>query len=302
MSITRGHWSKDNAFVDTCVTRDGSVGVALANDDMIKGQTPFSFLAVKRGNEWLEGGSTAWDAAALVATQSPLSQFILVGPEGQVHVTGSGDRHTEDIADGKYVPRDYGFIRGARTIDGVAMVCGMKKQVYRREGSHRWRCISQQIVGGPGVHGFEAIDGFAGDDVYAVGWSGEIWHYDGADWRQCDSPFGGLLVDVCCGGDGVVYAIGRGNTLVVGRNGAWTARSTELPVELSALCWFRGTLYAASTRDIFALDESGQFSALEIPDDFPQTCGELATNGEVLVSAGARDLFKFNGTSWIRLD
>jgi hypothetical protein len=295
-------WSHDHAFVDVCVMPDGVVGVALANDDMVKQGIPYGFLAVRRGTDWLEGGYTHWDAATLAVTQHPLNQFVMIGHQGQVHLTGAGDRHAETIADGAFSPKDFGMIRGSRNIGGTVLACGMKKQVYRREDANRWVCISPDIIGGPGVHGFEAIDGFAADDIYAVGWNGEIWRYDGSTWHQCDSPYGGLLVDVCCAGDGRVYAIGRDQTLVVGRGDAWTARGTELPVELSSLCWFQGKLYAASTRDIFVLDDTGQFVPIAIPDDFPGTCGALATNGHILASAGERDLFTFDGTTWRRLD
>jgi hypothetical protein len=302
MNSSKGHLSRQNAFVDVCVGPDNGVGVALSNDDMIKSGTPFGFLSVRRGDVWLEGGGTTWDAAAVATTQHPLNQYALIGPQGQAHFAGSGDRHVEQIADGAHSPKDCGLIRGARTIGGTVLACGMKKQVYRREDANRWVCISADIVGGPGVHGFEAIDGFAADDIYAAGWNGEIWRYDGSAWHQCDSPYGELLVDVCCAGDGRVYAIGRGQTLVVGRGYAWTARATELPVELSSLCWFQDKLYAASTRDIFVLDETGQFVPIAIPDDFPRTCGALATNGHILASAGERDLFTFDGAAWRRLD
>lgn len=302
MNTLKGHWSKDNSFIDACVKPDGAIGIALSNDEMIKDNAPFSFLAVNRDGNWLEGGSANWDGVALTVIHKPLSQIAMFGPSGQVHITGSGDRHVEVIADNFFSPINYGLIRGARTIDGVVMACGMKKQVYRREDTNRWSCISQQIVGGVGVHGFEALDGFSINDVYAVGWGGEIWHFEGTTWKQCDSPYGGVLIDVCCAEDGVVYAVGRGYTLVTGRGDIWAARGTNLPVELSALCWFKDQLYAASTRDIFVLNNKGQFVPVAIPDDFPKTCGALATNGKILVSAGERDLFSFDGITWSRLD
>jgi len=125
---------------------------------------------------------------------------------------------------------------------------------------------------------------------------------NGRDWQQCDSPCGDVLVDVCCGEDKVVYAVARGGTLVIGRGESWMVRPTDLQVELSSLCWFRGRLYASSTRDVFVMESNGQFVPIVIGPDFPETCGELSTNGTVLVSAGARDVFAYDGTNWSRID
>jgi len=302
MSTAKGHWSKENAFAAVNVPPNGMIGLALANDEMIRDGAPFSYITARRGNQWGDGGGVAFDSVALASVHEPRQQFVLVGPMGQVYVTGSGDRHEEEIIDRTFSPKTLGFIRDARTIDGKVFACGMKRQVYRRDDADHWTCISQNIAGGTGVHGFEALDGFSRNDLYAVGWSGEIWHFDGGDLRQCDSPCSDLLVDVCCAGDGLVYAIARGTTLVSGRAAPWSARSTELPVELLSLCWFKDRLYGASTRDVFVLDHAGAFVPVAIGPDFPATCGELATNGDILVSAGARDVFSFDGVDWRRID
>jgi hypothetical protein len=302
MIQAKGQLSKDNQFVAVYLTPDGVIWLAMADDEMLGKNLPFSFGVALIGGQWASGGGTAWDTAALTCLSTPRRQMVLIGPTGQAYFSGGGDRHEETIADGEYTPHRYGLIRDARTLDGLVFVCGMKKQVYRRDEADRWVCISQPIVGGPGVHGFEALDGFSSTDIYAVGWKGEIWRFNGSDWRQCDSPCNSVLIDVCCAGDGKVYALARGNTLVTGRGDIWSAAEIKLPVELSSLCWFQGQLYAASTRDVFVLDANGQFNPIAIGPDFPETCGALATNGVTLVSAGARDVFSFDGTQWARID
>jgi hypothetical protein len=66
----------------------------------------------------------------------------------------------------------------------------------------------------------EAPDRLA-TELYAVGWQGEIWHYDGEKWHQLPSPTKLVLVDVCCAGDGTVYACGREGLLLKGRDQTW---------------------------------------------------------------------------------
>jgi hypothetical protein len=300
MSNRIRHWSKDNAFVDVCIKSDNAIGVALANDEMVADRTPFSFLAVKRDSDWLEGGSTNWDCITLIEAKQPLSQLLLIGVEGQVHITGSGDRHTEEIIDNEFSPKNYGLIRGARNIDGEVFVCGMKKQVYKRNNAYSWSCISKQIIGGEGVHGFEAIDGFSKSDIYAVGWQGEIWHFDGENWNKKTINAENILLDVCCAGNGKVNIIGRGQIFIYGKDENWKIKQTDF--ELINLCWFKNNLYASSTQHIFKLNENENFEIVEILGDSPETCGKLSTNGEIMISAGERDLFSFDGENWKRLD
>ena len=62
----------------------------------------------------------------------------------------------------------------------------------------------------PGVPaGFEAIAGFGEENIYAVGWRGEIWQRKDDGWIQRDSPANVILTGVCCTDDGYVYICGR---------------------------------------------------------------------------------------------
>ena len=57
--------------------------------------------------------------------------------------------------------------------------------------------------------------------IYAAGWEGEIWHYDGNRWSSICSPTNIILNDICCAGDGNVYAGGRVGMLIVCRRDHW---------------------------------------------------------------------------------
>lgn len=181
MSMNSGHWTREHTFVEAAILAPRVYGLALASDEMLGKQNPFSFLAVRRGADWLEGGSTPWDAVALTTASAP-------------------------------------------------------------------------------------------------------------------------LVDVCCAGDRVVYAIGRGGTLVIGRGDAWIAKPTGAPVELSRLCWFAGHLYAASGRDIFMLNGQQDFEPIQIRGDYPKSAGVLVAAGDLMLSVGGKDLFAFDGARWTRID
>ncbi len=53
--------------------------------------------------------------------------------------------------------------------------------------------------------GFEAIDGYSSEALYAVGWAGEVWKFDGAKWSQAPKLTDAVLTAVCCAPDNVVY-------------------------------------------------------------------------------------------------
>jgi len=58
----------------------------------------------------------------------------------------------------------------------------MDRQVYRREDVNKWVCLDATMRPGKdaGVVGFESVTGFSAKDVYAAGWGGEIWRFDGS--------------------------------------------------------------------------------------------------------------------------
>ncbi len=58
----------------------------------------------------------------------------------------------------------------------------MKRQVYRRGGERRWTDMSAPFPKPRETAGFEAIDGYSSNEIYAVGWSGEIWQFNGKKW------------------------------------------------------------------------------------------------------------------------
>ncbi len=69
---------------------------------------------------------------------------------------------------------------------------------------------------------FNAITGFASDDLYAVGFGGQIWHFDGQSWSQKSSPTTYILTNATVMKDLVVIC-GVGGVLVQGRDDSFEA-------------------------------------------------------------------------------
>ena len=235
----------------------------------------------------------------------PLEQVIFLGETGQITCIGSGDIHDEQVGSDKSSPADRGPMRGIRTIGEQVYAVGMNRQVYRRNIVGGWSCIddgARPPKNSDIVVGFEATDGFDEKEIYSVGWDGEIWQYDGKIWSNKISPTNLILVDVCCAGDGTVYACGRVGTLIKGRRDKW--ESIDQPSftdDIWNLVWFRDKLYL-STFDCIYTYEDDSLIKVNFGNDPPETCFHLSVRDGVLCSIGAKDVMIYDGKTWSRIE
>ncbi len=233
----------------------------------------------------------------------PKPQCILLGEYGDAHISGSSEIIVERISNKM---KELSQFREVRTIGGYAYACGMDRQVYRRDAPGQWTCldmdIGQQPAADPYVFGFESIHGFDQDDIYAVGWHGEIWHFNGQKWQQLDSPVNALLNRVYCAPDGKVYVCGPGGLLLRGREEIWEiVEQNDTDDDLWDIEWFNGKLYLSSLHALFTL-EGDELALVDTGDETPETCYHLDAADGILWSIGAEDILEFNGETWKRIE
>lgn len=310
-----GHWTDVFSFIGGAVRRNTIVYLAMVGDESAKLRVPEAHFTLWHQGKWLDAEGRDWDLAGLAVSKQPLEQMIAVGVWGDVLCVGSGDVHDEHVTSGQTDPaakgpKDRGPVRGIRTIGTRVYAVGMDRQAYRREGASHW-----QSFGPPGwrelgksppkaseVTGFEAVDGFSESDIYAVGYHGEICHYDGKQWQQCPSPTNLVLTDVCCAGDGTVYACGREGLLLKGRNQQWQVIDPPgTPQDLWSLAWFDGRLYLSTFYQLYTLGKNG-LDAVNTAPEQAKTFHRLSAADGVLWSIGAKDVLAFDGKSWTRID
>jgi hypothetical protein len=180
----------------------------------------------------------------------------------------------------------------------------MDRQVYRRDAAHTWTCIDMDMRKAPAamdVFGFESIHGFSENDLYAVGWHGEIWHFDGSRWDRIESPTDLLLNKVFCAQDGNVYICGHQGMLIRGRGSAWQViEHGDTQADLWDLQGFNGKLYLSSMRMLFALEED-RLKPVDTGDEIPATCYHLDAADGIMWSIGAKDILQFDGQTWTRI-
>ena len=304
--VVAKHWTDQFSYVTGVVRTKERAYVSLIGDDVAKKRLLQSILMEWDAGTWRGGDVSTrdWSAVGATVALKPLEQAVFLGAGGQVCCAGSGDLHDERVGSSESTPADRGPMRGIRTIGGSVYAVGMDRQAYRRDQSGKWKCIDKTARPRNRTEtvGFEAIDGFDEKEIYAVGWDGEIWHYNGKTWSQKDSPTNVVLVDVCCAGDGNVYAAGRIGALVCGREDTWElVEHDDIKDGIWSLAWYRDQLYLSTMEAIYTLKD-GHLHRVDMGEDRPDTCYHLSVADGVMWSIGAKDILEYDGKSWKRID
>ena len=259
-----GHWAgKGFSFATGVVRYNDLVYVVLSDDALNEKKYPHSGFVEWDGGVWGDGGRTTWWTAGVTISKYPKEQLCAVGIYGGVLLLGSGDRHEEQITGPKgELPKLRGPLRGVRTIGDRVYVVGMNRQVYRRENSNLWVSIDKGARPAPEcreIVGFEAIDGFSESEIYAVGWEGEIWYFDGSIWVPIDSPTN--MVNKSVLWRMAAYASGRKGLLLRGHGSQWeVVNHGNIIDDIWGLAWYGDTLYVSTMNAVYALVRSCMLS------------------------------------------
>lgn len=251
--------------------------------------------------EW-EHWLIEWPTAALCKTDVPSAQVLTMGNGGRIHVATASGFSEESVDDGNEGPPHRGMLRDMRKIGQHIYVAGMGRQVYKRAVPGKWVRADDGVLVPRGKArglGFESIDGFTEADILAVGWRGEIWHFDGKLWRPEDSPTNLLLNRVLCAPDGFAYICGKVGVLIRGKPGKWEQIEHEATRDdFWGMTWFDGHLWLSTLDAVYRLEKSGALALVDMGEGDPLTCGWLDANDGVMWSIGAEDLAFFDGEVW----
>jgi hypothetical protein len=179
----------------------------------------------------------------------------------------------------------------------------MGRVVWARDAAGQWRDISAPPDRpDEGVIGFTALAGLPDGRAAAVGWRGEIWVRDGTRWHLEDSGsnanFNALSVDEA----GNMVVVGDRGALVDGRTGQWHAHSTEPSFNLQGVCHFRSQVFVCSDFEIFLWRDGRLVPETRFENgDRPGTCLNLLPGSGLVYSQGERDVFRFDGSRWLRV-
>jgi hypothetical protein len=193
-----------------------------------------------------------------------------------------------------------------RTIGDRVFVCGMGRQVYRRDPDATWHrhdngCLLP--LGQFAVVGFNAIAGWSADELVAVGYGGEIWRCQRGAWRKIPSPTNVVLTAVCCPQPDVAFACGQQGVLLRDDGDRWDGidhHGTE--DDLWGMTWHQGRLWVCSSTNLYRLDDRGRLERMtpgSIPDP---TFLHLDSAGDALWTFGPNHvLHTADGKTWTDL-
>lgn len=296
---------KDRFNFLTGVARNSNIAYFLAvSNNLTKDEDELANSHVFEWNnkKWKGHLELNWEATSICVCHIPREQMVVLGREGQVVIAGQGEIYTEDIFSNTE-SEELSSFREVREIVDKAYAVGMDYSVYRRDGRNQWIHINNGLsLETSKVVGFESVHGFSESDIYAVGWNGEIWHYNGILWSQVNSPTNLILTKVLCAGDGYVYACGQAGILLRGKKNRWEIiEQDETDEDFWDIEWFNGKLYISTIQFLYTLKDD-----LLVLEDFngeiPETCYHLSSADGVMWSIGAKDIVVFDGNEWTPLD
>jgi hypothetical protein len=227
-----------------------------------------------------------------------------LGRRGPLHIRPRGQApHDVDLR-----PKA-GYLACMKEVDGVLYAAGTQHQFYRysdQDGAwHEQDAGLYAALDGQVDRMLLAIDGHAHDDLYAVGWNGALWHWDGRCWSALDSPTTAQLNAVVCDAAGQVYLAGSCGRLFRGsREAGWTLAGSAAPtaggvVVFNAMAMFQGRLYLAGGTELFVYDGT-RLAPCVIGLEGRKTFGQLSACGDALWATGNECVLVFDGNAWVR--
>lgn len=242
------------------------------------------------------------DYPAIRLTYSPesASQFVASGRLGRI----SFIRDAELIQELIQGPQEEGFIRDLRLIGRHLYASGMGRQVYRRAKPGEWVRFEDGINRSENdyldISGFNAIDGLSEEDIYAVGFDGEIWHCDRGKWTQVDSPTNLIIERVRAVKKDLVFAVGQAGLVLRGHKDTWVPIThSETTDDFWGLEWFQNELYLSTEHAVFRLDRQDRLERVGLNLAGERTYSHLHAGRGALWSFGKHHVsWTSDGNTW----
>jgi hypothetical protein len=249
----------------------------------------------------IDRGECNYDAHSLCLIEQPKKGLINISEAGYFSVETDDDGVLEDLFTHSMPPPATRRARGLRSVREIAdhaHAIGISGMVYRLDKPDLWTRIDDGL---PDSFDGEAIHGFGLSDLYAVGRGGQVWHYDGKEWRQEDVPTNQNLYAVTCAPDGTVYAGGLGGTLLCRRKGKWTEiEQKATAADIWDLEWFADRLFVSALHGLFTL-EGKELQLVNYGEHTVNSTYQLSARKGVLWSNGEKEIMEFDGKTWTRI-
>lgn len=273
---------------------DNNQGLLLtSHNELTQDKVPHTFAFMwRRKGEW-SGRQFSWTSGSVCYVPAPIPQGVAIGEDGEFFCWGVGQETEGRISEG-------GIYSSVNRVGDFAYVVGMSAKVCKHTYTGSWEIIDTNL---PRDVDFEAIAGFSTEEMYAVGWRGDICIISPLKADRIPSMTNLILTNVCCGADGLVYCCGQKGILLRGRRHKWELIDHgDTNEDLWDVHWFQGKLYISSLSFLYTLEEGDNLKHVRFGDDTPSTFYHLSSVKDLyLWSIGDRDVMGFDGTKWERI-
>jgi len=276
---------------------------------------------------------TDYDWNVVSVCYDPLRDLrCILSREGDVNIYGPGGEpdetfHIREAGVFGNSAAGLGYVNRIRAIGDHLYVCGQSRQIWRFDihGPHlklsRWTDLAGSIRQFPAAevpddtdlldHWLDAhdavdlvdVDGSSDADIYVVG--DEVWHWAGRAWQQIILPYAEQVNAIKIVSPGFVFLAGRGGLLVGNARDGFTLATSVATVEnFTSIEWFEGKLYLASSHGLHVYDPKTRtvivHQTLLVPE--VRDAHSLEARDGVLWSFGLKDVARFDGYAWVRVD
>ncbi|WP_437733732.1 hypothetical protein [Sorangium sp. So ce1335] len=299
----RNRYSEGGSYVTGQASGPDSGWIVMAMDDIAaKGIAHSGLFSWRRPT--LTPVKMKMFRTAFAAWLPDSEEAVFVGEDGQCAVVGPGGQIADELVTASpRAPQNTGPLRSGARIGDQVVVVGMQRQVYRRERAGVWVDLMRGLPDAePGkVAGFEAVAAVQPSELYAAGWDGELFCFDGQAWRKLDSPTDRIITGLGVDADGAVWGCGRNGLVLRGRGDDWRlVPEAACPDDLWSIAPFQGRVFAASLRRLYCI-EGGKVEPLDLETLGASSFGVLSALGDTLWSVGAKDVLSFDGQRWSRV-
>lgn len=260
---------------------------------------------------------------ALIPDEGEEWWLCALSENGQVYLNGNGRFSDEKIPGAGVFSEDsggWGYVADLQQIGDHLYVCGYKGQVYKRVAPNQWLHLDHGLLQDPDTVmekriALSAINGPDENAIYAVGYRHADWlppcafFWEGRAWGELAlPPVTERLTNIYVEDENRIWMCGSNGTLLLGnaKDGFKSLSTVDDNQLFLSLTKFQDRIYLGSNLGLFVYDPANHDGGiLEVNTKLKpklQDANVVDAVDGVLWSIGPKDIARFNGKKWTRVD
>jgi hypothetical protein len=283
----------------------GAVYIAGVVDELDDRNVPHTIIWERLAQGWQRYVIRNGSRGLAAFDSNGVRTVVYMGADGRLKTRDENGTSREERVDaGDDAPSPLRSLTAIRVIGDHLYVGGMRRMLYRCALDGRvWERLDEglrQSLEDPEIAGVLSFDGYSAQELYAVGFNGEIWWRDAGHWLRIDSPTSARLTAVRCTSAGVCFVGGAQGVLLVGRGNQWSVIDHEFGAEtffcIEGACgrWFlcadSGKVYEIIAGSSYALQR------FEVPA--AEVVSWIAADASALLFVGTKNVMQYDGQNW----